>query len=95
MHNPTSCPMVFSNRLAWALLVALTLVSVGLVEFSDWHDIAFPAVFAFAVIKGQIVADTFMETRRALPTWNVLYRMWVLFIGIVLCGGVFLADHGG
>lgn len=95
MHKPMSCPMVSSNLLAWALLVALTLVSVSLVESSDWHDIAFPAVFAFAVIKGQIVAVKFMETRRALPTWNVLYHMWILFIGIVLCGGVFLAGHGG
>lgn len=87
--------VVLSNRLSWALLVAFTLVSVSLDALLDWRDIASLVVFAFAVIKGQIVAVKFMETPRALPMWNVLYRIWILIIGIVLWGGVFLAGHGG
>lgn len=95
MHVRETRSAALSNWLAWALLVAFTLVSVTLAELLDWRDIASLVVFAFAVIKGQIVAVKFMETPRALPMWNVLYRIWILVIGIVLWGGVFLAGHGG
>ena len=58
---------------------------------SQWHGAAYLAVFAAAVIKGQLVAVNFMETRRALPVWNTLYRVWILAIGVALCCGTYFA----
>lgn len=95
MYEPDNFMARMSNRCAWLLLVLVTIASVALAELPDWRKVAFPVVFAASVIKGQIVATKFMETDRALPIWNVLYRVWILAMGIVLCGGVYLAGNFG
>ncbi len=73
------------RRLAmvWAVLVALTLASVALAEGMRSRELVVVIVFGVAVIKGQIVAVQFMETRRA-PGWNTLYRTWIVALGLVM-----------
>ena len=81
------------NRAAWAALVMVTLVSVALAEWSHGLIATAFAVFGAAILKGQIVAVRFMETPKALPSWDSLYRIWIVAIGLVLCGGVILAGQ--
>ena len=78
----------------WMLLVVLTLVSVGIAEYSGARAAMLLAVFGVAVIKGQIVAARFMETGRARPVWRTLYHCWILLIGVLLLAGNLFAPPG-
>ena len=69
--------------MVWAVLVVLTLASVALAEGVRSQAVVAVIVFGVAVIKGQIVAVRFMETRRARG-WNTLYRTWILALGLLL-----------
>ena len=44
-------------------------------------------IFAFAAIKGQLVANHFMEVGHALPHWRTLYYVWIAGIALVLAAG--------
>ncbi len=78
----------------WAVLAALTIVSVVVAEQIHQPAIVYASAFAFAVFKGQLVAIHFMETGRARSVWNALYRSWIVAIGAVLLLGNLLAPHG-
>jgi hypothetical protein len=72
----------------WAVLVVITLASVALAELSAMGPVTYLLVFGAAAFKGQLVAVYFMETPRALPVWNGLYRIWIVAIGAVLWAGI-------
>jgi uncharacterized membrane protein len=72
---------------AWIALIALTLVSFAAAESLMGRRFAIAAIFAIAVIKGQMVASRFMEVGHALPHWKALYRVWIFGIAIMLAGG--------
>ena len=71
----------------WLGLVILTLASVGLSGAVPYRALVYVIVFGAAVIKGQMVAVHFMETGKAHPTWNGLYRTWIVMIGLALLAG--------
>jgi len=81
------------NLRVWGVLVIVTLASVAFAELSSWHVAAVVVIFVAAVAKGQLVAVNFMETPHALPHWNRLYRVWIVAIGCMLCGGIILSAH--
>jgi hypothetical protein len=76
------------------VLAGLTIVSVVIAERLHQPSIVFASAFAFAIAKGQLVAVHFMETKRARPVWNRLYRSWIVGIGLLLLLGNLLAPHG-
>jgi caa(3)-type oxidase subunit IV len=78
----------------WALLAGLTIVSAVIAERMHQPTIVIVSAFAFAVVKGQLVAVHFMETKRARAVWNGLYRSWIVAIGVLLLLGNLLAPHG-
>jgi len=78
----------------WALLAGLTIVSAVVAERIHLPIVVFVSAFAFAVVKGQLVAVHFMETNRARAVWGGLYRSWIVVIGAVLLLGNLLAPHG-
>lgn len=82
-----------SLTLTWLALVALTLLSVAIAEMSGLRAAMYVAVFGVAIIKGQIVAARFMETRRARPVWRGLYHIWILLIGLALLAGNIFAPE--
>jgi len=61
----------------WALLCALTLLSVGQVEAGWWRALAPPMVVGIAGLKAHLVMRQYMETGRARPVWRLLYAGWV------------------
>lgn len=75
----------------WAMLIGLTGMSVGVAELGHLGRLGVALVFAAAACKGQLIAVHFMETPRALPVWNSLYRTWVVAVGVGLCVGVAFA----
>lgn len=72
------------------VLIGVTLISVMFAETASLGRVAYVIIFAAAVLKGQLVAVYFMETPRALPVWNSLYRLWIAAIGVALCVGMAL-----
>lgn len=72
----------------WVILVGLTLGSVATAESFDDRAVILAVIFGIAIVKAQLVAVHFMETRHALPTWNTLYRIWIVMAGIGLCIGM-------
>ena len=77
----------------WGVLVIATLASVAFAELSNWRTASVVVIFAVAVVKGQLIAVNFMETPHALPHWNLLYRVWIVAIGAILCGGILLSVY--
>ena len=73
--------------LTWLGLVTLTLVSFAAAEGLVSHQVAVVGIFAVAAIKGQIVANHFMEVGHALPHWRTLYYVWIAGIALVLAAG--------
>jgi hypothetical protein len=73
--------------LTWLALVTLTLVSFAAAEGLVSRPVAVAGIFAFAAIKGQLVANHFMEVGHALPHWRTLYYVWIAGIALVLAAG--------
>ena len=80
--------------LIWAMLVFLTFGSVIGAEWLGAARIVPIIIFGIAIAKGQLVAGHFMETRRSPNKWNVVYRAWIVAIGLMLVVGTMLAPCG-
>lgn len=76
-----------SLRLAWALLVLLTLTSVALAEGAGGGSVIVVALFAAAAVKALIVAYRYMEIDRAAEPWRHLYPTWIVAVGAMLAVG--------
>jgi hypothetical protein len=63
--------------IVWALLCALTLLSVGQIEAGWWRAVAAPLAVVIAGFKAHLVMRKYMETGRARPVWRLLYAGWV------------------
>jgi hypothetical protein len=78
---------------AWGVLSVLTIASAVFAENISDRLIVYLAAFGIAILKGQIIATSFMEVGLAKPIWRSLYRTWILLIGLILLAGYYFAPH--
>jgi Prokaryotic Cytochrome C oxidase subunit IV len=77
----------------WAILCALTLLSVGQIEAGWWRAAAAPLVVVIAGLKAHLVMRHYMETGRARPVWRLLYAGWVFAASAALIVGYAMSTH--
>lgn len=60
----------------WLILVAATLMSVGIVETELLGSLSFVAVILIAALKSRLVILEYMEARHCPKHWRFLYETW-------------------
>lgn len=76
----------------WALLCALTLLAVALVERGGLPQVSAVAVVLIAAVKSRLVILHYMEVRHASPHWGRLYELWNFTIAALFIIGYFYGD---
>lgn len=77
----------------WAVLVALTCLSVALVEEGS-PQTASIIVIAIAAVKARLVIIHYMEVKYAAKHWQFLYKTWNYAAAATILIGQYMALSG-
>ena len=76
--------------LLWIVLVALTLMSVAILEGHWLGDMATAAIIVIASIKSRAVILHYMEAAHAPKPWRFLYETWNAVAALTLLVGHYM-----
>jgi len=73
-----------NNTLSWLYLLALTLLSVYVGEFTTNKSLFIASVLFIVFLKGQQIIDVFMELSQAPKLWRRLLLGYVIILPIII-----------
>jgi hypothetical protein len=84
---------MFQSRssIIWAILVALSVVSLFAVENDILRAGTALVVIAVAGIKARLIMTHFMETELAPKAWRRMYGAWILVASTIILVGNYVA----
>jgi tryptophan-rich sensory protein len=85
--------IVDSPSAVWAILVALTFLSVAFVEEGS-PQIASISVILIAAVKARFVILHYMEVKHAASHWQFLYKTWNYAAAATILIGQYMTLNG-
>ena len=82
MANKT--PLLRPCTLIWLLLLALTIATYLLAQLGLEGRSLILSVLAFALIKGNLIADWYMGLRNVSGFWRPIFVLYLVMIGLFI-----------
>lgn len=73
--------------LIWAVLIALTIISIFSAERLDDFNLAMIAIFGIAMVKTYLVMIYYMEVLHAARHWKIIYLGWTIAATLLMILG--------
>lgn len=73
-----------ASILSWLLLMALTFLSVYMVNFISSPPLFISCALIIVFLKGQQIIDIFMELRHAPKRWRLILLSYVVLLPLVI-----------
>lgn len=82
---------IIKSSLAWLVLMALTLLAIAFSQLGLDHKFLLKAVLVITVLKGLLVANTFMGLNKAPRFWQGMMASYLLLVPVGIFAIYFIA----
>ena len=83
---------ISTTTVIWIILIGATIVSFSLVEKFSVARIAVSIAVAIAIFKARLIFIHFMELKRGIIPYRIIYEAWAIIAFIVILGGYWYTE---